>query len=181
MNRHDNETRLLEELLDRYRFARPVPDDVREEIRSSKKKTLVRVLKTVGAFSALYGVYLSLYFSLKKLIAGIPFIKFFVSAATVTAVAYGGFYAATKRNAGDVPGESAVKKEERRQPEEKQLWVDRITLYNGRIIEGAIISRGDLYRVRTAGGIVQVPRNRIKMVKPLKLEPDPGAAVPAKR
>ncbi|HOT45403.1 MAG TPA: hypothetical protein PLM53_11210 [Spirochaetota bacterium] len=178
MNKTDNDTRLLEQLLDRYRFARPVPDDVREEILSSKKKNLVRVLRTVGAFSALYGVYITAYFFLKKLVAGISFINILVSAVTVTAVTYGGYYAITQRSAGDVRKASPVKKEERRQPEETQKWVDRITLYNGRIIEGAIISRGDQYRVRTASGIVQIPRSKIKMVQPLKTGPEPGAVVP---
>ncbi|HNW28315.1 MAG TPA: hypothetical protein PKN50_07565 [Spirochaetota bacterium] len=178
MNKTDNDTRLLEQLLDRYRFARPVPDGVREEIRSSKKKNLVRVLKTVGAYSALYALYLFIYFSLKKLIAGIPVAKIIIAAATVSAVTYGGYYAATRINSGDIPEKNAAKPVQHRQPEEKQLWADQITLYNGRIIVGAIISRGELYQVRTADGIVKIPRNKIKMVKPLKLEPGAKAVVP---
>lgn len=178
MTKPDKDTRNLEELLDKYKFARPVPEDARKEILASKKKNLVRVLKSVGAFSALYGVLLSVYFVLKKLGVSIPFAKLIISGLTAAAVTYGGYYAVTALKSGHVPEASLVKKEEPLQPEENQQWVDRITLYNGRVIEGAVISRGVQYRVRTAAGIIQVPRNRIKMIKPLKVGTEAKPVVP---
>ncbi len=175
MKKPDKDTLLLEELLDKYRFARPVPGDVREQILSSKKKNLVRILKTVGAFSALYGVFLTIYFSIKKLAVGVPMAKFIISGMTVAAVSYGGYYAAKTLVSSEKPKTSAA--QEKRHPAEENRaiykWVDQITLYNGRIITGAIISRGDRYKVLTSGGVTYIPRNKIKMVKPLRVEADP--------
>ncbi len=182
MKKPVNDTQLLEQLLDRYKFARPVPDDIREEILSSKKKNLVRILKSVGAFSALYGALLFIYFALKKLGAGIPVAKFIISGMTAVAVTSGGYYAVSTLRSGDNYKTPVV--EERRAAKENLAdykWVDQITLYNGRIIEGAIISRGAQYQVRTASGIISIPRNKIKTVKPLKVrtEPETGRPKPA--
>lgn len=180
MNRTDNKTQLLEQLLDRYKFTRPVPEDVREEILSSKKKNLVRVLKTVGAFSVAYGALLSVYFAIKKLGVAIPVAKFIISGITVAAVCYGGYYTVTTLTSADAPATPAVE-EKPRPPEEKlsnYKWVDQITLYSGRIIEGAVISRGAQYKVLTASGVMYIPRNKIKMIKPLKTGTDTGTGPP---
>ena len=173
MNKPDQNTRLLEELLDRYKFARPVPEDIRKDILASKKKNLVRVLKTVGAFSALYGLLLSLYFAVKKAGLFVPAAKIVISGITAAAVSYGGYYAVKSLNPVKEPAKPAAK-EERRQPvQETARWTDQITLYNGRVIEGAIISRGYQYKVLTPGGVMYVPKNQIKMVKPLRMEAAP--------
>jgi hypothetical protein len=188
MNNPDQNTRLIEELLDRYQFVRPVPEDVRQEILSSKKKNLVRDLKTVGSFSALHGVLLTLYFGLKKLGVGIPVTKFIISGLTVASLSYGGYYAATSLHSTAVPEKQVVKDVSRLQEagRARYRWVDQITLYNGSVIEGAIMSRGGQYKVLTATGVTYIPRNRIKMVKPLKVGADvkverPGPAAPMTR
>lgn len=171
MNKPDQDTLLLRQLLDKYKFARPVPNGLREDILAAKKKNLVRVLKTVGAYSALHGLLISLYLAVKKAGIGIPVAKFIVSGIAVTAVTYGGYYAATALFAGKKETPARETRPSSTEEIRKQYkWVDQIFLYNGRTIEGAIISRGPRYRVLTSTGIVEIPRNQIKMVKPLKIE-----------
>ncbi|MBP7737940.1 MAG: hypothetical protein KA369_18325 [Spirochaetes bacterium] len=172
MNKRDQDTLLLERLLDKYKFARPVPEDIQDEILASKKKNLVRVLKTVGAFSALQGVFLSVYFWIKKLGIGIPIAKFLITAVTLAAVTYGGYYALTTRGAEDLL--TGVKPGQGEKSGGKGMCLDEITLYNGRIIEGTIISRGARYRVKTGDGIVDIPRAMIKVIKPLREERESG-------
>ncbi len=172
MNKRDENTLLLERLLDKYKFARPVPEEIQDEILASKKKNLVRVLKTVGAFSALQGLFLSLYFWLKKLGIGIPITKYIITAATLAAVTSGGYYALTIRGA-----EEKGREEKPGQGETivgKGGWIDEITLYNGQIIEGTIISRGARYRVKTGKAVVDIPRALIKVIKPLRAERENG-------
>jgi hypothetical protein len=56
--------------------------------------------------------------------------------------------------------------------------VDEITLYNGKVFRGAVMSRGETYRVLTTEGIVMIPRSQIKMVKPLKISDGEHKAAP---
>ncbi len=183
MNKRDQETLLLEKLLDRYRFARPVPPDLQDSILESKKGIFVRVLKTAGAFTALYGAFLPLYFALKKAGAGVLIAKILISCAAVASVSYGAYYALTSRGADPAPPPAApLSLDDIRSNYE---WVDRITLYNGKTVEGAITSRGETYTVLTTGGIMRIPRNQIKTVRPLNMPPqeqgpDGGAHAPEK-
>ncbi|MBN2159821.1 MAG: hypothetical protein JW807_10530 [Spirochaetes bacterium] len=167
MKKSNQETLLIEKLLEKYRLTRPISPKDRDAIISSKRKILKRVLKTVGAFSALYGLYLSLYFAVKK--AGIGVIlKTLLTCALAGSLAYGGYRAvkAVRVSRLEQPsGREAITLEDIRA---RYKWVDQIILYNGKIIRGAIISRGASYEILTTRGIVQVPRNQIKMVKPLK-------------
>lgn len=167
MNKRDQETMLLEKLLDRYRFVRPVPADVQESILSSKKKIFIRVLKTTGAFTAAYGAFLSLYFALKKAGAGLFLAKCFIACTAAAAVSYGAYYAATSPERDSAPAPALSLDDIR----EKYEWVDRITLYNGKVIEGAITSRGETCTVLTTGGVIRIPRNQIKTVRPLNMPP----------
>jgi hypothetical protein len=170
MNKANQDTLLLEKLLDKYKFIRPVPPGVQESILSSKKRTLVRILKTAGAFSAVYGVFLSLYFAVKKMGIGIPVTKFIISGITIASLSYGGYYAAVTLSRDRDSGTSPVKKPlSLNDIRAKYKWVDQITLYNGMVVKGAVISRGVTYSVLTTDGVKQIPRNQIKMVKPLKI------------
>lgn len=40
--------------------------------------------------------------------------------------------------------------------------VDEVTLHNGRVINGAILSRGEVFRILTPNGIISVPKSDIK-------------------
>lgn len=164
MKQPGHETQPLEKLLDKYRFTRPVPPEIRAGIMSSKKETYVRILKTVGAFTAIHGAFASLYFAAKKAGIGIAIAKVIAAGTAVLSISIGGYYAAhavidrlypgtAKPAPGSVRSDSG--------------WVDEIMLFDGRIIRGAIISRGDSYRVRTARGIMLIPRKQIKAVRPL--------------
>ncbi|MBN2078842.1 MAG: hypothetical protein JW838_07735 [Spirochaetes bacterium] len=167
MNQTDQDILLLERVLEKYRFIRPVPPSVQESILSSRKKILVRVLRTVGAFSALYGAYLAVYFAAKKAGIGALFVKCFVALFTVTSLSYGGYRLAATRAAESPIGESG-----NRSPVSTDTpcrWIDRITLYNGRIIHGAIVSRGDVYEILSEGKIIRIPANQIKAVKPVTI------------
>ena len=46
--------------------------------------------------------------------------------------------------------------------------IDEVTLYNGRVIQGAVISRGANYTILTPGGTVVVPEKQIKGSRILK-------------
>jgi hypothetical protein len=46
--------------------------------------------------------------------------------------------------------------------------IDEITLYNGRVIQGAVISRGERYTILTPGGTVSIPEKEIKGSRILK-------------
>jgi hypothetical protein len=46
--------------------------------------------------------------------------------------------------------------------------IDEITLYNGKVIQGAIISRGEQYRVLTPEGTISIPESEIKGSRILK-------------
>jgi hypothetical protein len=178
MNKENHDTMLLEKLLEKYRFTRPVPPDVQDTILSSKKKNLVRILKTTGAFSAAYGLFLSVYFALKKMGIGIPVMKFVISGVSVAAVAYGGYYMITAGPRADRAAPPPVKNLSLEEIRSQYKWVDRITLYNGKVVRGAIMSRGETYRVLTTEGIMMIPRNRIKMVTPLKMSGEDREAAP---
>ncbi len=46
--------------------------------------------------------------------------------------------------------------------------IDEVSLYSGRVIRGAIISRGETYAILTPGGIVSVPKADVQAVKVIK-------------
>lgn len=175
MNRRDQETALLEKLLVKYRFARPVPAGEQDAILASKKKILIRVLKTTGAFTAAYGAFLSVYFALKKAGAGALVAKITLACAATAALSYGAYRAASSFGSDRAASPAPVMSLD--DIRMKYEWVDRITLYNGKIIDGAIITRGETYTVLTTRGIVRIPRNQIKTVRPLNMpaqKPLPG-------
>jgi len=144
MNKENNDTMLLEKLLDRYRLTRPVPPDVQDSILSAKKRNLVSILKTTGAFTA----------------------------------AYGGYYVMVARPGADRAATPAVKTLSLDEIRARYKWVDEITLYNGKIFRGAVMSRGETYRVLTTEGIVMIPRSQIKMVKPLNISGEEHKTAP---
>lgn len=168
MKKSDHDVMQFEGLLEKYRFMRPVPPHVQESILSSRKRVLTRVLRTVGAFSALYGVYLSLYFAAKKAGIGALFAKCVIALVTVTSATYGGYRIAAmiaqEHHDNDPATPSPAAGSHR--------WTDRITLYNGRVILGAIVSRGDVYEILTGGTILRIPANQIKAVKPVTISED---------
>lgn len=43
--------------------------------------------------------------------------------------------------------------------------IDEVSLYSGRVIRGAIISRGTTYSILTTGGVVNVPESQVRTVK----------------
>jgi hypothetical protein len=46
--------------------------------------------------------------------------------------------------------------------------IDEISMYSGKVISGAIISRGEMYSVLTTDGVITVPENEVRAVKILK-------------
>jgi hypothetical protein len=164
MKKPGHEAQQLERLLDKYRFTQPVPHGVRDSVMSGKKERYVRVLKTAGAFTAVYSLFASLYFAAKKAGIGITIAKVIAVGTAVLTISVGGYYAANALRVRLFPGANMPAPDTTRT---ESGWVDEIMLFDGRIIRGAIISRGDPYRVRTAGGIMLIPRNQIKAVRPL--------------
>jgi hypothetical protein len=175
MKGKDKDTALMEKLLDRYRLTRPASGEVRQSAMTGKKPMLMRVLKTAGAYSALQGIFLSIYFSLKKAGIGVTIAKVVVTGAAAASLSYGGYYAATAITGGRDRAVTYVR--EHSAPEgtrTKYMWVDQITLYSGKIIQGAVISRGEVYEVLTADGVIRIPHNQIRMIRPLKIESEPA-------
>lgn len=172
MKKTGHEAQQLEQLLGKYRFTKPVPPGVRDGIMAAKKERYVRVLKTAGVFTAVYGVVASLYFAIKKAGIGITIAKVIAAGMAVLTISIGGYYAAGALRDRFFSGAEKPASDITR-PDSG--WVDEIMLFDGRIIRGAIISRGDPYRVRTAGGIMLIPQKQIKAVKPLQ-----GKSAPAR-
>ncbi len=185
MKKNDRDIALFKKLMDRYRFTEPVHAEAKRRFIADNRKILVRVLKSVGAFSFLYGVYLAASFALKKIATGATLTKIVVSAVTAASLSYSGYYAVVKI-AGlktekpvyeqavqkqDVKNGVAVKKEtgpETLEDIRKRYGrLDQLVLYNGKAIQGAILSRGDVYRIYTLRGIMIISRDKIKVVKPL--------------
>jgi hypothetical protein len=46
--------------------------------------------------------------------------------------------------------------------------IDEVSLYSGKVIKGAIISRGENYSILTTGGVVSVPGSQVRSVKVLR-------------
>jgi hypothetical protein len=169
-----HETQQLEQLLGKYRFTQPVPPGVRADILSSKKKTFVRVLKTAGAYTAIQGAFAALYFTAKKTGIGLFTAKMIVSVMAVLTISVGGYYAVTAII------DRVIRESTTAAPDSSgsgTAWVDEIMLFDGRIIRGAIISRGDSYEVRTERGIILIPRKQIKAVRPLTGESNAPAEI----
>lgn len=95
MRRDSTDIKGLENLLNKYRFTDPVSPDIQKRMIRSKKEIFVRVLKTVGRFSAVIGIFQSLYFLLKKLGINIFTAKFILYVATAGIIS-GGAYTAVK-------------------------------------------------------------------------------------
>lgn len=172
MKKADRDIIRLERLLDRFKFTQPVPVEIKSSMSASKKPVLVRVLKTAGSFSVIYGIYISISFFVKKAIVGITIAKIIMSATITTSIIYGCYkiipYIQSQLKTGVAPVEDSLKPvpEEKiyRQPGEKEL----IILYDGRTIKGMVASRGDIYRILTAGGMITVPKNKIRKIEPVK-------------
>jgi hypothetical protein len=160
----------LERLLETYRFTRPVPAEARSRILASKKRMLVNVLKTAGAFTALHGVFLYLYFAVKKTGIGLFTSKLVLAAAATATVSYGGYHAARYIAKHSALPKAPVVHEEAipANGKEQYRWVDEIELYDGRKIRGAVISRGNTYEILSEGRIIRVPGKRIKSIKPYR-------------
>lgn len=180
MRKNDKDIVAFQELLIKYRFTEPVPPEVRQRFVADNRKMLVRVLKSVGAFSALYGIYLAVTFALKKITIGITLSKIIVSTVAAASISYGGYYAVVKitdPSAEKAEDEQKVKKKdiikEETHPKtledirEKYGQIEELVLFNGIAIQGAVLSRGNIYRVYTLKGVLTVPSDKIKMIKPL--------------
>ncbi len=63
-----------------------------------------------------------------------------------------------------------IQKENRTEKEIKQVFqrIDEISLYNGRVVRGAIINRGRTYSVLTTNGTIKVPESQIKSVRVIR-------------
>ncbi|HOD13965.1 MAG TPA: hypothetical protein PK307_05200 [Spirochaetota bacterium] len=171
MKKTGHEAHQLEQLLGKYRFTRPVPPEVRDSIISAKKDRYLSVIKTAGVFTAVQGAFASIYFALKKTGIGFTIVKVIAAGMSVLTISIGGYYAANALRDRFFPGAENPASDTSR-PDSG--WVDEIMLFDGRIIRGAIISRGEPYRVRTEGGIMLIPRKQIKAVRPLTGERAPA-------
>ena len=46
--------------------------------------------------------------------------------------------------------------------------IDEVSLYSGKVIQGAVISRGATYSILTTSGVVNVPESQVRTVKVVK-------------
>jgi hypothetical protein len=63
-----------------------------------------------------------------------------------------------------------MEKKTRSMEEIRQVFnrIDEITLYNGRVIQGAVMTRGEVYTILTPGGTITIPEKQIKGSRILK-------------
>ena len=186
MKKNEREIAAFQELMVRYRFTEPVPAEAKRRFIADNRKILERVLKSVGAFSFLYGVYLGVSFILKKFAAGATLTKIVVSTVTAASLSYGGYYTIVKiaeRKYERPVYEQMMQKPDAASDAVKKAGsgpetlddirkrfgrLDQLVLYNGTDIRGAILSRGEVYRIYTLRGVIAIPRDKIKVVKPLQ-------------
>lgn len=62
-----NDMQLLQSLLDKYRFTRPIPPGIRGRILARKRRNFVAVMKKLGRYNALLGAFLVVYFLLRRI------------------------------------------------------------------------------------------------------------------
>ncbi len=62
-----NEMQLLQALLDKYRFTRPVPPGVRGRILARKRRNFVAIMKKLGRHNIVLGAFLVVYFLLRRI------------------------------------------------------------------------------------------------------------------
>ena len=61
-----NEMKQLQDLLDKYQVTRPIPEGVRRDSLAHKRRYFVTIMKKLDRYSPLLGVFLFIYFLLRK-------------------------------------------------------------------------------------------------------------------
>jgi len=66
--------------------------------------------------------------------------------------------------------EKLIQKQSATMEEIKEAFdrIDEISLYNGKVLRGAIIERGKQYSILTTGGTVRVPENQVRSVRVIR-------------
>ncbi|HNR90249.1 MAG TPA: hypothetical protein PKM65_18070 [Spirochaetota bacterium] len=59
--------RSFERILERFRFREPVPDSVQAHILTTKRRSLIGILKSVDDYSITYGLVLAVYFTTRRM------------------------------------------------------------------------------------------------------------------
>ncbi len=184
-----NEAAQLNALLEKYRFAEPIPKDVRRIILKSRKRVLKTCLKKVNNYSIFFGVVLFFYFLARSLKLNIGFsaVKIFAVAANIVAagVISVSVYAAVKYTSlvnnvfniyektlqqnlkPDIKSDDKDKTEDKTTGNPGGVKVE-ILLYNGKIYRGVIISRGYNYIVNTGNGNIAIQSTQIKNIRKIQ-------------
>ncbi|MFC1670665.1 hypothetical protein ACFL20_09750 [Spirochaetota bacterium] len=92
MTQGESNTVDLKELLSRYELQSPVPVDFQEYISSEMGSMFKRILKRAGQYSLVYGIFIALYFFLKKYGIKFTLTRLIVSLVTTAAIVTGSFY-----------------------------------------------------------------------------------------
>lgn len=94
MSKSNHDIFLLEGLLNKYDFVQPVPLKIQERMLSVKKNIFKKILKTLGIYSFFSGIFISIYFSAKKLGFSIFISKIIISTITIASISTGTYFAA---------------------------------------------------------------------------------------
>jgi hypothetical protein len=184
-----NDAARLNALLEKYRFVDPVPDAARRYMLKSRRRILIACLKKVNNYSIFFAVVLFVYFLARKLKLNFSLTSVKIIAVSaniaVAGIAAGTVYTAVKflpsgfknievqeKNI-QTDAKPAVKSESKDKITEKQapvnaevtgdVYVD-ILLFNGKIIRGVILSRGNTYIIKTPQGIISVPSTQVRNI-----------------
>lgn len=87
-----NEIQNFKLALDKYKLTNPIPEEIQQFSIASKKRVFVRIMKTLGKYTLLSGLTLSLYFFIKKIglstLASKLLVFVTISASVTTATYY---------------------------------------------------------------------------------------------
>jgi hypothetical protein len=167
----------LQKICERFKFTEIIPLPVQKTVIASRSRILKSSLKKINKYSIWYG--LAIFILLKVRLFGIkPSIAICKFAAiTIFAFSAGGittgtylaiqhFRAYTAPSVNDksasqiivpqnsIPAQNHVRGQK-----------NKITLYNGRVYEGIILSRGEYYIIMTSEGNRTIPSNQISLIE----------------
>jgi hypothetical protein len=171
------ETISFMKICDRFKFTDTIPESVQTVVSASRSRALKATLKKINNYSLWFGIVIFIllkarHFGFKpsllicKITVGALCFFSAGGAATGTYLTIHHFTQKTPTSETSVipTNSSAANKSGKKQIFDAEP-LNRITLYNGRVYEGVIVSRNETYRIKTAQGLIDIPSAQISLIE----------------